>query len=244
MNNNFQDEKKGRGFLTEAYHLEKYVVPGAFAVAVIFLLPWYLLGGGPLETWDFGTAVIAALVAGHMIEGLKVYEWRPAVSSNFENFKARVDGLLSGWGIQKPVSEKRDKTLTILFTVLPPTQHSEFSWNLVRWQKMTVMAAILLLGAVEWFIFAVLNYIEPRGYNPFKADFALVLFKPGFSEWWSRGSEVLIGIALAVFGLLVYRSAIGRQKRNNESYFQLILRHRRDILKALSESDAGVSQTS
>ena len=51
--------EKIRIFDTEPYHLEKYVVPGAVAVALLFLLPWYLLGGnGPSLAGSPETTII------------------------------------------------------------------------------------------------------------------------------------------------------------------------------------------
>jgi len=60
---------------TEPYHLEKYVVPGALAVTLLFIFPWYFLGGSALGGVDIGTAIIATLAIGHLIESLKIYQW-------------------------------------------------------------------------------------------------------------------------------------------------------------------------
>lgn len=233
-----EDPERERVSFTDAYHIEKYVVPGAFMVALIFLFPRSLLGGGPLGTWDLGTVLIAALVVGHLIESLKVYQWGPTVRANFESFKGKIEGLLGGWGLPNDQLKKQtDKVLTIVFTVLPPSQRSEFSWNLVRWQKMSVMAVILLLGGIEWFVIAFLAYLQSRGFKPFRLDFALTFFEPDFAGRWSLYGEILIGVVLIVSARFVYLFGIDRQKRNNEAYFQLIRFHKKDILAELTEAE-------
>ena len=85
---------------TEPYHLEKYVVPGAVAVALLLILPRYLLSGGALTGVDLGSAIIAVLVIGHVIESMKLYQWGRKVRENFKAFNAKVEGLLSADGIR------------------------------------------------------------------------------------------------------------------------------------------------
>src|SRR6476620_8692896 len=85
-------EKSGI-FDTEPYHLEKYVVPGAVAVAMLFLFPWYLLGGSAaLAGSDLATIVIGSLVLGHIIEAIGLYQWSTAVKQNFKKVNAQTRG--------------------------------------------------------------------------------------------------------------------------------------------------------
>ncbi len=89
------DQDPARSYVNDVLNFEKYVVPGACAVGILVLFPWYMLGGGRLATWDLATVAILTLVAGHVIESLKVYQWAPIVSRNFKDFRKRVDGTFS-----------------------------------------------------------------------------------------------------------------------------------------------------
>ena len=221
--------------LTDAYHVEKYIVPGAFAIAQLILLPWYLLGGTPLGIWDLGTVLVLALVAGHLIESLKVYQWHPKVKTNYATFTARIEGMLGAWGLTEGIPKSGEKALTVLFTVLPPPERSEWSWNLVRWQKMTVIAVILSAGGLEWLLFAALYAVTPYGHNPFNSSFALAIFRCDISRSWTLLTEILFGVVCFIMAYSVNKFAVNRQERNNESYFQLIRRHKDYILEALRE---------
>ena len=97
-----ETEYRGSGLWnTEPYHIEKYVVPGAVAVTLLYIFPWYMLGGSALGGVDLGTALIATLVVGHLIESLKVYQWGPMVKKNFSRFNGNIEGLLLAGGIEK-----------------------------------------------------------------------------------------------------------------------------------------------
>ena len=147
-----QSSPKGNGiYNTEPYHLEKYVVPGAVAVGFLFIFPWYILGGKGFGGIDLGAAIIAVLVVGHVIESLKVYQWGPKVRVNFKTFNAKVEGLLLADGIEQNAV---DRAKALLFAKLDTSEISGFAWNLVRWQKMTVVAVLLCLSAIEWLLFA------------------------------------------------------------------------------------------
>lgn len=225
------------GYATDIFHLEKYIVPGTFAVAQLFLLPWYLLGGRPLGTWDLGTVVLLALVAGHLIESLKVYQWGPKVRQNYTQFKGRIEGILGTWEWKSDMPEVAENALTVLFVVMPPTARSEFSWNLVRWQKMTVMSVTLVAGGVEWFLFAILKWLSSCGLNPFNSTFTIAAFKKDIPWHWSALTELILGGLFLVIADRVYKYGLNRQVRNNESYFHLIRRHKEHILAALQEGE-------
>lgn len=228
--------ERGHLYDTEPYHLEKYVIPGAVAVTVFFLIPWYLLGGEALGTLDLGTTIIGALVAGHIIESLKVYQWGRAVRADFRNFNSRVEGLLAGAGA---LGEDKVKSVedakTALFTLISAGERSEFAWNLVRWQKMTAIAAILSSGGFQWLLFGALAALELVGLNPFKPRFVLAVLKTEAPVWQSVCGELLLSAILFVSGYYIYKFGRARQTRTNDSYFQLILRYKDTISRRLEE---------
>jgi hypothetical protein len=236
MNGEPKDEKDpARGYVTDIFNSEKYVIPGACAVGMLILFPWYLLGGSELGTWDLGTAVIGAFVAGHLLESLKVYKWGPRVRNNSERFDAKLDGLLEGWGRR---SSDREQAKTILFTLMPRDERSELSWNLVRWQKMTVLGVILLGAGVQWLMFAALAFCDHQGHNVFRSKFEIEVLKPEESFWYSCLIEVILATALVTSARFVYVFGLGRQIKNNETYIQLISRHKDSIFKRLDDIEA------
>ena len=231
---------------TEPYHLEKYVVPGAVAVSIIFFGPWYLLGGSALGGVDLGAALIGALVAGHVIESLKVYQWGRKVRENFRLFNAEVKGVLKADGIDETFLEKAK---SMLFSRLSASERSEFSWNLVRWQKMTVFATLLCVGAIEWIVFGILLLLESKKWNPFAGGFEFVILKQTSSPLRSLVAEGILAAMMILGAWYIYKYAIGRQTRNNNFLLQLFLKHRGEIVDQLKQENAarkgenGKSQT-
>jgi len=229
--NELQLHRKGDGiYNTEPYHLEKYVVPGAVAVAFLFIFPWYLIGGKGIGAIDLGAAIIAVLVVGHVIEALKVYQWDPKVKVNFKTFNAKVEGLLSVYNIK---TEQIDQAKAVLFSKLDPSEISGFAWNLVRWQKMTVFAALLFLSAIEWVLFAVLAILECKKVNPFATTFQLAFLKDGTSVRWSVVGEFVLAVVVVLIGCFVYKYGLDRQVRNNNFFFQLFVKYHEQIAKQL-----------
>jgi len=228
-------------YTTEPFHVEKYVVPGAVAVAFLFIFPWYLLGGKGFGGIDLGAAIIAVLVVGHVIESLKVYQWGRKVRENFKMFNARVEGLLSADDIQPGVI---DQAKAVLFSKLDANEISGFAWNLVRWQKMTVFAVLLYLSAIEWLLFAVLAILDWKELNPFTTTFQLAVLRDGTQLRWSILGEVFLAAVLGVTAWCIYKYGLGRQVRNNNFFFQLFLKYRTKVGKQLKiENSGGESQT-
>jgi hypothetical protein len=221
---------------TEPYHIEKYVIPGAVALTVFFLVPWYLLGGAALDALDIGTAIIAALVAGHIMESLKVYQWPRSVRDDFTNFNSRVEGFLAGaaaLGTNKRKSVEDAKSA--LFTMISSGERSEFAWNLVRWQKMTSIAVVLFFGGWQWLLFSGLAGLELWTWNPFRATFQLAILKEDAHAWQSIVSEFLLAIILLIACYYVHKFGRSRQTRTNDFYFQLILAHKDEIVQRLQD---------
>ena len=228
-------EYRGSGLWnTEPYHIEKYIMPGAVAVTLLFIFPWYLLGGGTLGGVDLGTALLATLVAGHLIESLKVYQWGPMVRKNFGRFNKSTEDLLSAVQIERGA---RERARTLLFSQLNPSESSEFAWNLVRWQKMTVVAVILCLNTIEWLLFAVLAVLQWKHLNPFAATFQLVLFRKEVPLYWSVVSEVIAAGLMLLAAYFIYRYGLDRQNRNNNFFLELFQKHRRDIVDTLKKEE-------
>lgn len=221
---------------TEPYHIEKYVVPGAVAVTLLFIFPWYLLGGSALDGVDLGTTIIATLAIGHLIESLKVYQWGRKVRENFRIFNAQVEGLLAADGIEAKVL---DQAKAILFSQLNTSEGSGFAWNLVRWQKMTVFAILLFLSAIEWFLFGILAILEWKELNPFTPTFHIVVLKEWAPPWSLVVSELILVSAMVVTAWYVYKYGLDRQIRNNGFLFQLFLKYRGQIVKQLKKKVSG-----
>ena len=217
---------------TEPYHLEKYVVPGAVAVALLLILPSYLLVGRALGSVDLGSAIIAVLVIGHVIESMKLYQWGRKVRDNFKTFNAKVQGLLSADDIKE---DKLERAKAILFSLLKPSEISEFAWNLVRWQKMSIFAVLLCLSAVQWLLFSLLAIAEWCGYNPFRASFKLSVLKSTAPLWWSLIGELVLVVIMIVAAFFVYKYARDRQNRTNGFYFQLFQNYREVIVGQLKK---------
>lgn len=220
-------EKSGI-FDAEPYHLEKYVVPGAVAVAMLFLLPWYLLGGQPLLAGsDLATIVIGSLVLGHIIEAIGLYQWSTLVKGNFKKVNAETRGLLLGLGLdenQLP-SAPFEGVMRPVFQIVSAGDQSEFAWNLVRWQKMIVIAMLLRLAAVQWILFAVLNYLNTNGWNPFTPTWTIVILKPQWQPSGSLLSALVLAVALWFSASSIYRYGLKRQEKTNEFFFGLIRRN-------------------
>jgi hypothetical protein len=233
--NESQSSSKGNGiFNTEAEHLEKYVVPGAVAVGFLFILPRYLLIGRGFSGVDLGAAIIAVLVIGHVIESLKVYQWGSKVRVNFKTFNTKVGGFLSAYRIEQ--QNAIDKARALLFAKLNPSEMSGFTWNLVRWQKMTVCAVLLWLSAIEWFLFAALAILEWKKLNPFDATFKISVLKDGVSVWWSVVIEIILAFVIILAGRYIYEYGCDRQERNNNILFELYQKYRKDIIAQLKVS--------
>ncbi len=225
-------------FNTEPYHLEKYIVPGAIAVTILFIFPWYILGGNPLRGVDLGTTIIAVLVVGHVIESLKVYQWGRAVRENYRHFNAKVEGLLHATLNKKEVQEEQiEQAKTILFTQLNSSESSEFAWNLVRWQKMTVFAVILFFSAIQWFSFVILAILERFNYNPFAASFKVTLLRDGSPLWGSYIVDLILCAAMFLTACFVYKYGKSRQVRNNDFYFRLFFKYKEGIIQQLKEGN-------
>src|SRR5438270_7764194 len=195
--------EKIRIFDTEPYHLEKYVVPGAVAVALLFLLPWYLLGGnGPsLAGSDLATIVIVSLVLGHTMEAFALYQRGPAVKKNFERVNEDIRTVLKSVVDEKKMPAAPFETLMRPLFRICPREHSEFAWNLVRWQKMIVIAILLWLAAAQWLLFAFLGYMESKGCNPFNTTWRIVILKPESDPWASVLAVAVVVATLFVAGL-------------------------------------------
>jgi hypothetical protein len=239
VNGDFKSEIHPRdAYQTDAYHLEKYVAPGFYAIAALLLLPIYLFGGTRIGGWDLATLIVFGLVVGHLVESLRLYRWGRAVDKNFSEFNGRVDGLLVASGIGNQI-RLWEKAQIIVFTLISPYEKSEFTWNLVRWQKMIVLGQLSLLASAEWLVCATLAIGEHHGWNPLANDFRLAIFKPTLSFWWSVGAETVFAVIMFVIAVAMRRSGLDRQRRNNESLFQIIFRHRDAIVKALNEDTKG-----
>ncbi len=221
----------------QPYHLEKYIVPGAMAVVIFFLLPSYLIGKGGLGGVDLGAAIVGSLVVGHLIESLKVYQWNSDVKANFRVFNGQVDTLLEEWGITDDEKHsQRELAKSALFTVVGEGAGSEFAWNLVRWQKMTVIAETLKYSAFLWFAFAVIALVGSLWYNPFTSTLRVSFLREDIPGWVSAAIEGLIGIVLLISGRKVRQYGMERQLRTNKSYLLLIRRYKTDIVNVLRET--------
>jgi hypothetical protein len=232
-------EKSGI-FDTEPYHLEKYVVPGAVAVAMLFLLPWYLLGGkSPLENSDLATIIIGSLVLGHIIEAIGLYQWSTRVKANFRKVNAQTGGLLLGLGLEqhKLPSSPFESVMRPMFQRISAGDQSEFAWNLVRWQKMIVIAMILRLAAAQWIIFAILAYLNGRGWNPFNLTWKIVILKPEWEPYGSLFSMLVLVAVLWFSGSSIYKYGLKRQDKTNEFFFGLIRRHGQAMVEFLKRSE-------
>jgi len=221
-------------FNTEPYHIEKYIAPGAVAVTLLFIFPWYVLSNNPLGGADLGATIFAVLVVGHMLESLKVYQWGRKVREKFRNFNSEVKGLLSG-SLKDVKEEEIEQAKAILFTQLNSSESSEFAWNLVRWQKMTVFAALLFASCIQWFLFGILSVFELRSLNPFAAAFKVAILRKDVPQWWSCVGEIILSITMFLAACFVYKYGRARQVRNNNFYFQLFLKYKERVIQQLKE---------
>jgi hypothetical protein len=231
-------KSRQRIYEAEPYHIEKYVAPGAVAITVLFLIPWYLLGGSELGGVELGTAVISALVLGHFMESLKVYQWGGSVRKNYRSFLKKVDALIGHWGIiDDDGREKRSVVLGSLFAVIDEGPGSEFAWNLVRWQKMTVIAVVLRAAGILWLLFAALLVADSKGVNPFVSHFTIVVLANQRDVIPTLVADLTIAAGHFVSANYIYQFALDRQVRTNESYFQLVKRYRDPIQRIMAEDD-------
>lgn len=234
----FRDTEKSDSNITGTYHLDKYIVPGAAAISLLFLIPYYAFGKSGLGLNDFGAVAIIALVVGHFLESLKVYEWGSKVRANDKEMNNRLDGILMVWGIKDDeVQIKRKRAKAILFALMNGSDQSEFAWNLVRWEKMITLAVLCILAGLEWMVFAALSYCEIYYVNPFAIDFSLHMFKSSVPAHWSPVVEALIGCTILLMGNYVYKNGLGRQRRTNESFLHFFIKYDSELIKALEETD-------
>jgi len=223
-----------RDYINEVLNFEKYIVPGACALAILVLFPWYMLRGGRLASWDLATIAILTLVSGHLIESLKVYQLVPGVRRNFKDFDFLVQGFFRG--LTGSVLDKGQLVVVknAVFSRMEPGERYEYTWNLLRWQKMVVLSALLGAGGIEWLLFALLSYLSRLDRNPFASDFLLILFRPQYVNRSSLYCEISLGIVLFVCAVIVWRYGLERQRKNNDTYFDSISKHGTTLLDMLS----------
>ena len=234
----FKDVQKSDSNITGTYHLDKYIIPGAAAISLLFLIPYYAFGKTGLGLNDFGAVAVIALVVGHFMESLKMYEWGPKVKANYKEMNNQLDGILKVWGIaDNEERTKRRRARSTLFSVMNGSELSEFAWNLVRWEKMTALAVLCILSGMEWIAFAALSYCEIAQVNPFVMDFSLRIFKPIIPSYWSVIVEALLGCIILMTGRAVYKNGLGRQRRTNESLVRLFIKYQHELISSIEETD-------
>jgi hypothetical protein len=217
-------------FDAQPFHMEKYVVPGAVAVGLLFLFPWYLLGrtahgDSVAGSFDLATVVIAALVLGHVVESLKVYEWGKKVRKNRDSLNDKTLGLFAADG-----KVNFETAMRTVLNLVSAGRRSEFTWNLVRWQKMVVVGKLLYVASFEWLLFSLLCLLEQRGWNPFTTTWTLKAFKDGLQPIASFVCEFLLAAVLWVTAYCIYRFGLKRQQKTNDFLFDLIVEHRVKII--------------
>jgi hypothetical protein len=62
-----KDAQRADSNITGTYHLDKYIVPSAAAISLLFLIPFYTFGRSGLGWDNFGAVAIIVLVVGHFM---------------------------------------------------------------------------------------------------------------------------------------------------------------------------------
>lgn len=250
MNGSLEPEsEKTPMFDAQPFHMEKYVVPGAVAVGLLFLFPWYLLGRSAsgdsvAGSFDLATVVIAALVLGHVVESLKVYEWGKKVRKNRDTLDNKTLGLFAAE--KAAIGEVRFETaMRTVLNLVSAGRRSEFTWNLVRWQKMVVLGKLIYVASFEWLLFGVLCILEWLGWNPFTTAWTLKLFKNGLQPSASLACEFLLAVLFWITARYIYTFGLTRQQKTNDFLFDLIVENRARIIELVRKvATAEKQQTS
>lgn len=224
---------------TETYHVEKYIVPGVYAISFLFLLPYYTLFSKDIviDTKDLASLVFIGLAVGHLIDALKMYSWGTKVKHNAQLFDKGVAAVLKSWGIRNnDIKEDRVKAQRILFTLLDSGKRTELAWNLVRWQKLIILGILSAIAGLEWIVFAFLAYTEYSKANPFITSFELHLFKAGYPWYCSAVTEFVFGIIMFFIAYRIYKYGLTKQERTNDSYLELLINKKDGILNILNKT--------
>ncbi len=221
--------------LARTYHIEKYLAPGAFAITLLLLLPLYVFMDPVLSLYDFGCVLIAVLVVGHLLESLKAYLWGGRVSKNGYKFYFEVDDILKSWGFEeKDRHRNRTTAITLVFSLLKEADRSEYTWNLVRWQKMLVESRMCILAGIEWLGIAFLCYLQSLGVQILNVDLKLPFLSEALSPYWSVALELIVASSIALVGWYINSNGVRRQDRTNALYLQFFRQKKDKIVEALS----------
>ena len=222
------------GALTNIYHVEKYLIPGASFVFFLFVFP-ILLTFPPEsikvsgEILSLGTILITSFIAGHYLESLKLYEWFG--SRYLQEFDLKIE-VLFGWDDE--IDEKRKELCgnarSYIFLLIPEPERSDLAWQLVRWQKVIVLAWVFFLCSVEWLLILL------------HTTKVISIVNSDFQFWWLTNKnygyffETGLIVLFTCLGFLLYHNGRSKQRKTNGSLFKQMKRMKTELQKFLEVS--------